>query len=108
MPRYLVERTFSGGLEIPVDDEGAEICRSVVHINTLAGVTWIHSYVSEDRMKTFCIYDGPSPEAIRRAAELNTLPVDRITQVRVLDPYFYRVTRAAAALREPSPQHNQQ
>jgi hypothetical protein len=35
-------------------------------------------------------YDGPSPEAIRRAAEVNQLPVDRITEVRFLDPYFYR------------------
>jgi hypothetical protein len=24
-------------------------------------VTWIHSYVSQDRQKTFCIYDAPSP-----------------------------------------------
>jgi hypothetical protein len=35
---------------------------------------------------TFCVYDGPSPEAIRRAAEANQLPVYRITEVRVLDP----------------------
>jgi hypothetical protein len=52
-------------------------------------VTWIHSYVSPDRTKTFCIYDGPSEEAIRKSAERNQLPVDRITEVRVLDPYFY-------------------
>ena len=51
---------------------------------------WLHSYVSDDRTKTFCVYDGPSPEAIRRAAERNKLPVDHITEVRVLDPYFYR------------------
>ena len=37
-----------------------------------------------------CVYEGPEPEAIRAAAELNDLPVDRITQVRVLDPHFYR------------------
>ena len=24
-----------------------------------AGVTWVHSYVSPDHRKTFCIYDGP-------------------------------------------------
>jgi hypothetical protein len=30
------------------------------------------------------------PEAIRRAAEANRLPVDRITEVRVLDPHFHR------------------
>jgi hypothetical protein len=55
-----------------------------------SGVTWVHSYVSSDKSTTFCVYDGPSPEAIRHTAELNGLPVDRITEVRVLDPYFYR------------------
>jgi hypothetical protein len=30
------------------------------------------------------------PEAIRKAAEVNGLPVDQITEVTVLDPYFYR------------------
>jgi hypothetical protein len=29
------------------------------------------------------------PEAIRDVAERNGLPVDRITEVSVLDPYFY-------------------
>lgn len=41
-------------------------------------------------MKTFCVYDAPDPEAIRRTAEKNNLPVDRITRVTVLDPYFCR------------------
>jgi hypothetical protein len=36
-----------------------------------------------------CLYEAPSPEAIRNAARQNGLPVDRITKVRVLDPYFY-------------------
>jgi hypothetical protein len=38
----------------------------------------------------FCIYDAPSAEAIRAAAKRNHLPVDRITPVNVLDPYFYQ------------------
>jgi len=29
MPRYMVQRTFPQGLEIPVADGGAEICRTV-------------------------------------------------------------------------------
>jgi hypothetical protein len=90
MPRYLVERTFPDGLAIPMTDEGAQVCLTVVGNNTVEGVTWVHSYVTEDKGKTFCIYDAPSPEAIRTAAELNGLPVDRITEVRVLDPYFYQ------------------
>jgi len=55
-----------------------------------AGVTWIQSYFSTDNKKSYCIYDGPTPEAIRKVAVKNRLPVNRITEVRVLDPYFYR------------------
>jgi len=32
----------------------------------------------------------PDPDAIRRVARSNQLPVDDITEVRVLDPYFFR------------------
>jgi Protein of unknown function (DUF4242) len=88
MPRYLVERTFADGLAIPSNADGARACLGVVENNADAGVTWIHSYVTEDRRKTFCVYDGPSPEAIRQSAARNGLPVDAITPVRVLDPYF--------------------
>jgi hypothetical protein len=90
MPRYLVERTFPAGLEIPLTDDGVAACQSVVAANALEGVNWLHSYVTEDRTKTFCIYDAPNPEAIQAAAVRNNLPVDRITQVSVLNPYFYR------------------
>lgn len=89
MARYLVERTFTQGLHIPLTDEGVAACQGVVARNADLDVTWVHSYVSADKSKTYCIYDGPSPEAIRRAAERNGLPVDHITAVRVLDPYFY-------------------
>ena len=89
MPRYLVERTFPDGLTLSSDDEGAEICRRIVVTNAEDDVTWIHSYVSSDRRRSFCLYDAPSPEAIRRTAKRNNLPVDRITKVNVLDPYFF-------------------
>jgi hypothetical protein len=89
MPRYLVERTFPDGLRIPINDEGRKAVAGVVDTNAAEGVTWVHSYVSDDAGKTFCVYDGPSPEAIRRVAERNGLPVDGMTEVRVLDPYLY-------------------
>ncbi|MGA7672558.1 MAG: DUF4242 domain-containing protein [Nitrolancea sp.] len=90
MPRFMVERTFVDGLNIPVTDEGKAAVESVVGNNAGLGVTWIHSYVSDDKTKTYCIYDGPNPDAIRRAAERSGLPVDGITEVSVLDPYFYK------------------
>ncbi len=90
MPRYMVERTFPNRLEIPVNENGANLCALVIGNNAEAGVTWVHSYVTDDKHKTFCIYDAPNPEAIRRTADRNGLPLDQITEVRVLDPYFYR------------------
>lgn len=89
MPRYLVERTFPDGLEIPTTGQGAKTCLGVVENNAEEHVTWVTSYVSNDKTKTYCIYDGPSPEAIRRSAAANGLPVDSVAEVRVLDPYFY-------------------
>jgi hypothetical protein len=89
MPRYVVERTFKDGLSIPITNEGADACRVVVDVNGDHGVTWVHSYVSKDHKKTYCVYDGPSVDAIRKAAERNGLPVDSVSEVSVLDPYFY-------------------
>jgi hypothetical protein len=89
MARYVVQRTFPDGLNIPVANGGADLCQAVVDRNAQEGVTWISSFVSDDRRRTFCVYDAPSPEAIRRTATSNDLPVDEITRVTVLDPYFY-------------------
>ena len=89
MPRYMVERTFPDGLHIPPDSSGADALRGVVERNASEGVSWVHSYVTPDKKRTFCVYDAPSPEAIRSVAEKNNVPVDAIHEVRVLDPYFY-------------------
>jgi hypothetical protein len=85
----MVERTFPNRLEIPVANGGADICQTVVNRNAELGVTWVHSYVSDDKKTTFCVYDAPTPDAIRATAAANDLPIDRVTKVSVLDPYFY-------------------
>lgn len=89
MPRYMVQRTFPDGVEIDVSNGGADVCQTLIERNAQEGVTWVHSYVSADRKHTFCVYDAPTPEAIRKTAARNELPVQQITQVSVLDPYFY-------------------
>lgn len=89
MPRYMVHRTFPDGLAVPMTAEGETACGRIVDQNMEEHVTWVQSFVSTDKTTTFCVYDGPSPEAVRRAAQRTGLPVDRITEVRVLDPYFY-------------------
>lgn len=90
MPRYIIERTFPDGLHVPINAEGAKTSEKVRAVNAADGVNWVHSYVSDDKKRSFCVYDGPNPEAIRRTATKNGLPVDKITEVNVLDPFFYR------------------
>ncbi|MBA3822972.1 MAG: DUF4242 domain-containing protein [Ktedonobacterales bacterium] len=90
MARYVVERTFPEGFNLPMNDAGAETCSLVVSNNAEEHVTWLHSYFTKDKTKSFCIYEAPNPEAIRQVARRNNLPVDHITEVSVLDPYFYK------------------
>jgi Protein of unknown function (DUF4242) len=85
MPRYVVERDLPEGFPLR-DTDGLH---GLVERNADLDVTWLHSYVSEDGLRAFCVYEGRSPEAVRRASARNGLPVGRITQVRVLDPYVY-------------------
>jgi len=87
MPRYLVERTFPDGLGLLAAAAGPRDLSAVIGANAQHGVTWIHSYVTSDGRRSYCVVDGPSPEALRVAARTHGLPVDRITEVRVLDPY---------------------
>ncbi|CAG0927913.1 hypothetical protein TFLX_00692 [Thermoflexales bacterium] len=86
MPRYLVERTFVAGHTLPDREQDHQTRLIFDGNNTAEGVTWLHSYVSGDRRRTFCLYEAPDPAALRRAASRNELPIDRITEVSVLDP----------------------
>jgi hypothetical protein len=89
MPRYMVERSFPDCLNVPINADGAAAMLDIVKANSEQGVTWVHSYVSADKRRTYCIYDAPNAEAIRQVASRNELPVDTITEVSVLAPYFY-------------------
>ncbi|MGH8946967.1 MAG: DUF4242 domain-containing protein [Acidimicrobiia bacterium] len=91
MPRYLVERTFSDPFMVASGPGGRKLLLSMIACNSDRDVTWFHSYVSLDRRRTFCVYDAPSPEAVRLTAQSNGLPVDRIIEISVLDPYAYHV-----------------
>jgi hypothetical protein len=89
MPLYVIERHVPDGVTWAPAPQSRQAASSVIGNNAEAGVVWLHSYVTPDRRRTFCIYDGPSPDAIRQAAERNRLPVERITEVRVLDPHIH-------------------
>lgn len=90
MPRYLIERTFSDTVIFPVNNNGEKDRLIFINNNSDCNAIWLHSYMSEDKRKLFCIYDAPTPEAVRKAAVRNNLPVDSITEIMVVDPYLCR------------------
>jgi len=82
--RYMIERTFPKGA---LDGLDAKAKQSVNTNNAKFGVNWVMSYANADKTKTFCIYESPNEDAIRRAATENNIPVDAITEVPVtLEP----------------------
>ena len=76
--RFVIERTFPPGALAGLD---AATKARVNGNNAPLDVRWLHSYASADLTKTFCIYEGPSEDAVRAAAERNGLPVDRVVEV---------------------------
>jgi hypothetical protein len=85
MPRYLVERTFQADFNLPTPGVPEHERLLFIENNSIVGAVWIYSLVSPDNKKSYCIYDAPTPEALRQAAIRNRLPVDRITEVRLLE-----------------------
>jgi hypothetical protein len=76
--RYMIERTFPKGA---LDGLSAETKAKVNANNSTLGVHWIKSFTNTDKTKTYCLYEGPSEAAVRKAAEINSLPVDRVTEI---------------------------
>ena len=76
MPRYLIERKFAERLDVTKDSANA-----VIRINDEEGVKWLFSFLSADKMRTYCLYEAPSAEAIRIAARRNNLPADAIIEI---------------------------
>ena len=81
MPLFLIERQFAE--ELQLDASGVQAIKAV---NADAGVDWLYSFLSADRKKTYCLYEAPSAEAIRKAARMNHIPADMVIEVSQLRP----------------------
>jgi hypothetical protein len=81
MPLYVIERAFAEELELTSDD-----VRLIDEINADEGVRWVFSFLSADRRHTYCLYEAPSPAAIRAAAKRANVPADAIVEVSAASP----------------------
>lgn len=79
--RFMVVRTFPAGALDGLDAAGK---KQVNKTNSIHTVNWVYSYANADKTKTFCIYEGPSEQAVRAAASDNKSPVDYIVEIPVV------------------------
>lgn len=81
MPLFVIERTFAEQLDLSADD-----VRLIEDVNADEGVSWLFSFLSADRRRTYCLYEAPSPDAIVEAARRANVPVDSIVEVSRVVP----------------------
>jgi hypothetical protein len=76
MALFMIERNFGSTLNVSEVD-----FKSIVDINQQSGVRWLHSFLSADKRKTYCLYEAESGDDIREAARRAGLPADVIIEL---------------------------
>ncbi len=76
MPVYVIERRFADQLDLSTDEVNI-----LEDINADEGVSWLYSFLSADRHRSYCLYEAPSPDAIIAAARRAGIPADVVTEV---------------------------
>jgi hypothetical protein len=76
MPIYMIERKFAEQLDMSSEDVDL-----LEEVNADEGVSWLFSFLSADRYRTYCLYEAPIPDAIYAAAKRAGIPADAVTEV---------------------------
>ena len=84
MPLFLIERNFAEQIEVNRDD-----VLQINQVNADVGIQWLFSFLSADKKKSYCLYEAPSAEAIREAAQRLNVPADVIIEVGELRPEMF-------------------
>jgi hypothetical protein len=85
VPTYLIERRFAEQLELTGED-----VQLIEEANGDEGVSWLFSFLSADRHRSYCLYEAPSPDAIITAAKRAGIPADVVTEVSRISADMFR------------------
>ncbi len=76
MALSLIERNFAEQLLVT-----QEIVDGVTPINSEEEVSWLYSFLTADRKKSYCLYEAPTADHIRAAARRTGIPADVVVAV---------------------------
>jgi hypothetical protein len=81
MPKYMVERSLPGLTEAQLAAAAASAkTASTQMASEGVPVRYLRSTFVPSEDKCFCLFEGPSEEAVRQANERAGLPLERITE----------------------------
>ncbi len=86
MPKYVIEREFSGAGKLSAQELQGISQKSCDVLNEMGPqIQWVQSYVTDD--KIYCVYIAPNEEMVREHAQKGGFPANRISEVKsVIDP----------------------
>jgi hypothetical protein len=76
MALFMIERNFASTVDVSEVD-----FKTIADVNKQTGVRWLHSFLSADKRKTYCLYEAKSGDAIREAARRAGLPADVVIEL---------------------------
>lgn len=76
MALFIIERNFAEQIDPSIED-----LKAIGLINADVGVSWLYSFLSADKRKTYCLYQADSAVAIREAAKRAGLPADVVIEL---------------------------
>jgi hypothetical protein len=91
MPLYVIERRYAEEIYASVEDVTA-----IEEVNADENISWIFSFLTVDRRRTYCLYEAPSPDAILAAARRLNIPADAIVEVSQVSADSIRAQAAMA------------
>ena len=83
MNMYVIEREMPGVGKLSADElKGAAQKSCTVLRNLGPDITWLHSYVTDDKL--YCVYIAPDEAMVREHAKQGGFPANRVSQVRTM------------------------
>jgi Protein of unknown function (DUF4242) len=80
MPNVIVERTFTTPL---TDEEHGRSGKKLDACLEIHGARWLRSYLSSDRLRMVCEFEGGDAESVREAHRSAGAPFDRVWTAEV-------------------------
>lgn len=82
---FVIERDIPGAGNLTAEDLRGISQKSNVILNEMSDVTWMHSYVTGD--KIYCVYSAPNAELVKEHARRGGFPANSVSAVAtVIDP----------------------